>query len=59
MKCSFCDKVFDEDAAEKDCQSCSLFGGCKKIKCPHCGYEMPATPRLVKWLRSKFKGRHD
>jgi len=50
MICSFCDKEFDEHASEKACRQCSLFGGCKKVKCPHCGYESPKQPKSLKWL---------
>ncbi len=58
MKCSFCDKEFDEAACQSACGGCAMFGGCHKVKCPHCGYEMPAEPKLVKWLRKKL-GKSD
>ncbi|MCE5280047.1 MAG: hypothetical protein ABFD92_11850 [Planctomycetaceae bacterium] len=57
MICSFCGKEFDEAAARKSCGGCSLMGGCRKLKCPHCDYEMPEEPRLVKWLRKLWKKR--
>jgi len=51
MICSFCGKTFDEESALKQCSQCSLFGGCERIKCPHCGYESPREPKSLKWLK--------
>ena len=58
MKCSFCGKEFDEQAQSKVCRNCALFGGCKMVRCPHCGYESPREPGLVKTIR-KWVHRHD
>jgi len=55
MKCAFCEKTFDEDAARQACQRCSSQGGCRKVKCPHCGMEAPAEPASVKWLRKQVQ----
>ena len=49
--CPMCNKTFDDDEARKECKSCALFGGCKMLKCPNCGYEMPQETRLVKAIR--------
>lgn len=57
MKCGFCGREFDEAAGEKECRSCAMFGGCKKIKCPYCGFESPKEPASIKWLKRKI-GRH-
>jgi len=54
MRCPFCDREFDEESAEGACRQCSFFGGCRKVKCPHCGYESPAEPRLIKWLKKRL-----
>lgn len=54
MKCAFCRREFDEDSAQDACRSCSVFGGCKKAKCPYCGYETPIEPGLIKWLRGRW-----
>ncbi len=57
MKCPFCNREFDADEARRACRGCSLMGGCRRVKCPHCGYEQPDEPRLVKWIRSKLQGK--
>lgn len=54
MNCSGCGRDFDEAAGRKNCQSCALFGGCRQVRCPHCGYEMPAEPDFIKWLRRRL-----
>jgi len=59
MRCDFCGREFDEGAAEEACAACTLFGGCKKVKCPHCGYEMPRETRLVKAIRRWRARSHD
>jgi ribosomal protein L37E len=57
MKCGFCGRQFDEAASAKLCASCSMFGGCQKVKCPHCGYESPRETRLVKWISKRIRER--
>ncbi|NIA07438.1 MAG: hypothetical protein GWP14_07370 [Actinobacteria bacterium] len=59
MRCNFCGKTFDEESSRKACQRCAVFGGCKMLKCPHCGYEVPAEPGLIKWLKRKLKENND
>lgn len=58
IACGFCGVEFEEDRGQPACQSCPLAavtGGCRSIRCPHCGYENPSTPdwveRLASWLR--------
>jgi rubredoxin len=51
MTCNFCAYEFSEDEGAKTCGSCAWFGGCRMVKCPRCGYEMPQTPNLLKLLR--------
>lgn len=52
MRCSFCGSVFDKNNAEKGCNGCPFQGGCRKIKCPNCGFEMPEEPAWIRKLRS-------
>ena len=60
MNCAFCGKEFDETAARDGCKTCSMFGGCRNVRCPHCGYETPEEPAFVRWLRQKLsKGDRD
>ena len=59
MKCSFCNKEFDEDSVLSNCRKCSLFGGCKNIKCPYCGYESPQKPDLLKWFKKLRTRKND
>lgn len=48
MKCAFCGYKFGEEEADSSCKGCFMAKGCKLIKCPNCGYEMPPEP---KWLK--------
>ena len=59
MRCPFCGKAFDEESARESCGSCAVFGGCRNVKCPHCGYESPEEPGLVKWFKRKLGKAHD
>ena len=51
MTCPFCGRDYSEADAQKECRTCSLFGGCKNLKCPYCGYETPREPGFLKKLR--------
>lgn len=51
IRCSFCTYEFSEAEGEKACARCAFFGGCRMVKCPRCGYEMPQTPGLFKLLK--------
>ncbi len=46
--CALCGKRFSEEECATTCSRCAMFGtgGCHKVRCPNCGYEMPAPPRL-------------
>jgi len=57
MKCSLCGSQFEEEDARKECRGCSLFGGCRKIRCPHCGYETPREIWPVTFFRRRQAGR--
>lgn len=59
MICPFCQKTFTEQDSQKVCGHCSLTGGCKKVKCPYCGYETPVETGLVKALRRWKEKRNE
>jgi hypothetical protein len=54
--CGFCGRAFVEDRGQAGCGACPLMGGCRWVRCPHCGYENPETPgwmrRVAAWVRS-------
>ncbi len=60
MKCSFCGKEFNEIHAH-GCGPCPMRSNCGKVKCPHCGFEMPQENIIWRWFRrrrgSAGKGR--
>lgn len=41
MNCSYCGLDFDETCARHQCQGCLVASGCRSVRCPRCGYEMP------------------
>lgn len=55
MKCSFCGYEFNETNAT-GCESCPLHTNCGKIKCPHCGFEMPRENLVWRWFRRRRRG---
>ena len=57
MLCVFCNHEFDEETAGVSCKTCSLMGGCKRVKCPRCGYESPKETGVVKWIRNRIGNR--
>jgi rubredoxin len=61
MKCVFCGYVFDETKRLETCKAC-MGSGCKRIKCPNCGYETLPEPeigsKLVKFLKRRFKNEN-
>jgi hypothetical protein len=60
--CPMCNHRFTDEDGAKSCANCALFGagGCQKMRCPHCGYEMPAParlPGLIKKVVAKLTGK--
>lgn len=59
--CGYCDKYFSQPG-EAGCGSCSHSIGCKKVKCPYCGYDNPPVEEMPAWFKkigqyfSKGKG---
>ncbi len=50
MKCALCGHEFEEKSAGA-CNGCPMSGACHMVRCPNCGYDTPAEPRLVKALK--------
>jgi hypothetical protein len=54
--CGYCAREFAEDRRQATCGACPLTGGCRWVRCPHCGYENPETPgwmrRVAAWMGS-------
>ncbi|HOF88208.1 MAG TPA: hypothetical protein PLZ36_08935 [Armatimonadota bacterium] len=48
LTCDLCGHRFTAEEGATSCGNCALFGtgGCRKVRCPRCGYEMPAPARL-------------
>lgn len=51
VRCTFCNYEFTEEEARADCGKCALFGGCRFLRCPRCGFEMPQTPGMIKAIK--------
>ncbi|HKL48753.1 MAG TPA: hypothetical protein VJ882_03765 [Desulfuromonadales bacterium] len=51
MRCGYCNREIPEDVKQEPCGACP--GGCRKIHCPHCGYENPAPAGWLKKLLEK------
>lgn len=49
--CGLCGRVVAAPETRQACAGCGLAGGCRRWKCPHCGYENPAEPALLRWWR--------
>lgn len=50
--CAMCGYRYSAEQSEQSCARCSLVGagGCHKVRCPRCGYEMPPPARLPRLL---------
>ncbi|MFO7982241.1 MAG: hypothetical protein R6V08_02205 [Desulfuromonadales bacterium] len=56
MRCGYCNREIPDEVKQEPCGACP--GGCRKIHCPHCGYENPAPAGwLKKLLEKKEKDR--
>lgn len=51
MTCGFCNRDFEEDRGQPGCRACPLGADCGLVRCPYCGYENPATPRVVTFIQ--------
>ncbi|OPZ84536.1 MAG: hypothetical protein BWY76_01802 [bacterium ADurb.Bin429] len=62
ITCAMCNHHFTAEEGAKSCGNCALLGagGCHKVRCPRCGYEMPAPARLpaaIAELVAKLTGK--
>jgi hypothetical protein len=51
MRCPMCANEFTRDHAALACRGCPFARGCKRVRCPRCGYEMPGETRLGQLVR--------
>lgn len=58
MRCSLCGYEFGEDQAQTACKGCLIMKGCKLIRCPNCGFEMPPEPKWLKSLKRRKKEKY-
>lgn len=49
--CPLCGHTYAETEG-RSCRSsgCPLSGGCNLLRCPTCGYEVPAQTRFTRWV---------
>jgi hypothetical protein len=52
MNCALCGFEFDPGQAAPACASCLMSNGCHMVRCPKCGYEVPAETRLARLGKS-------
>ena len=56
LDCLLCGMEFQKTASV--CvQGCPVKGACAYVRCPHCNYEMPETPRFLEKLRAMWARR--
>ncbi len=53
MNCSLCGYQFQEDESVTKCEGCPFIKGCNLIRCPNCGLEVPAEPKILKFLKKR------
>lgn len=51
MRCSFCGREFDPDAAFLSCEGCPLTGHCGLLRCPHCGFDNVPEAQAIRLFR--------
>ncbi len=56
VTCGFCGREFEENRGQPTCVGCPLSDGCHFRRCPHCGYENPASPAWVGLLKRWLAG---
>lgn len=60
MTCGYCGFEFDLEESRHACAACELVGaGCKLVKCPRCGYDMPEEPVFIQRFRAWRERRRE
>ncbi len=54
MTCPLCGKDVHESATAGACAKCPVNKGCKLIRCPNCGYEIPPAPRSLTFMKEGY-----
>lgn len=52
--CPLCGERYNEVEGRACRPGCPIERGCKLLRCPDCGYEMPAPGRLTRFLARWF-----
>ncbi len=59
MRCSLCGYQFEEDESVVVCAGCPLSKNCNMVRCPNCGFEVPAESELVRILKDRRKEKNE
>jgi len=52
--CPLCGARYSESDGRTCHSGCPLQHGCQLLSCPNCGYEVPASTRMTRWLGRWF-----
>ena len=53
--CPLCGYQYDKKDGVDACGSCPLSTGCEQVCCPHCGYRVFTSSRIVDAFRKLFR----
>jgi ribosomal protein S27E len=54
VTCPLCGTRYAEPSGRICHAGCPLAPACKLVRCPACGYEIPAPTRLTRWLSRRL-----
>ena len=52
--CPLCGFQYERQDGVSSCDSCPLSRGCEQVCCPHCGYRVFTSSRILTTLRRWF-----
>jgi len=55
IRCPLCGGEYSEQDGAACQPGCPLSSGCRLLRCPYCGYEIPAPTRLTRWLAARWR----